>query len=77
MCTKLDTRNGVHHSLAADETLREIFAQEHGCGTFAEIADGGREHPTRLGRPDVDFLNRWCERRREILRRRQERKLRR
>lgn len=77
MCTRLDTRNGVHHSLAADETLREVFALEHGCDSLAEVASEHRGQPARLGRPDFDFLNRWCERRREILERREERRLRR
>jgi hypothetical protein len=78
MCTRLDTRNGVHYSLADDETARKEFALEHGCGSLAEIASGEHKQLARHGLPDSEFLSYWREeRRREILERRQERKLRR
>jgi hypothetical protein len=75
MCTKLDTRNGVHHSLADDETAREVFALERGCSSLDEVASAECEQSVHLGMPDFDFLHRFGERRRELLGRRQERRL--
>ena len=75
MCTKLDTRKGVHHSLADDEGARREFALEHGGTSLADVASKEHEQPARLGRPDLNFLGQWCERRSEILSRKEARKL--